>query len=439
MSDRQIEPMDDFETAMASALRTLSAPALRTIDPVTVAHEVALAHRRGTNGWRLTGARWGWLAVAMSLVVLGMLAAIVAALVALDTPPQRPSPHLGHLAYTLGTDIYVADPDGRNAVRVATGLADPGGGFEIPRWYGTTLTVSGPDASDPSAAALFAITGRGQPAHEIGPDAFSWREDGARSVDGRRFAFIAGAELSIVDLDGTATVLRPPPGHPIWDNSDLATMSWSPDGATILVGGCTVDPCQKSPLVTHDLFLVRLDGSGAEPLSTPDAPAWHAKFSPDGTEIAYMACHGGTSPSSSDTTHCSTYGYYLGVMRRDGSDRRVLVDTGGLGGWPGFQYVWSPDGRQIAYVAGRAIGEGWVADVSGHLPPRQLTIDPVSRVEWSPDGQLILAVRSDPSGNGSLWAAPVDGSTPTELVGGATDGSWEWVTDGADPFSSPRP
>jgi hypothetical protein len=439
MSDRPIEPMDAFEARLARRLRAASDHALRAVDPAAVARDVALAHPRGwlrsIPGWWLTRSRQRERAAVLVFATLSLIVAILAAALLIGSRPRPPSVHLGHLAYTLANDVYVADWDGRHAVKVTSASGAPGSGFDIPRWYGATLTMSGPDARDPTVSGLFVLERAGGGIRELGPDAFNFRFDAARSVDGRRYAFIAGSVLTIADLAGSSNVLRPPPGHPIWDNSDLATMSWSPDGAALLAGGCTVDPCDKSPYATHDLFFVPLDGGSPQPLSSPDTPAWHARVSPDGAEIAYMACHADTSA----TSRCGSY--YLGIMRRDGSDRRVLVDTNATGRSPGFQYHWSPDSRQIAYTFGDASGTLglWVADAARHMPPSQLMTGPAAPLGWSPDGRLILATHVDGTGGSSLWAVPTDGSASTELVRGATSGDWEWVPDGAlDPFGEPN-
>ena len=47
-----------------------------------------------------------------------------------------PTGRLGHLAYGIDGDIYVADWDGRNPIRIADGLPDLGGPIECGSFWG---------------------------------------------------------------------------------------------------------------------------------------------------------------------------------------------------------------------------------------------------------------------------------------------------------------
>ena len=74
--------------------------------------------------------------VAIAVLVVGMGIAGVRALQTAPTPADPPTPTptpagLGALAYAVDGDIYLADPDGANAVRIADGHpADDCGGID---------------------------------------------------------------------------------------------------------------------------------------------------------------------------------------------------------------------------------------------------------------------------------------------------------------------
>jgi TolB protein len=95
--------------------------------------------------------------------------------------------------------------------------------------------------------------------------------------------------------------------------------SWSPDSGRI---------------VTSGLLVIDVETGAQTDLGSGRGPNW----SPVGDQIVF-----------SDTT--STQSFYderLYVIDADGSDRRLLVDTGELDS----NAVWSPDGSKIAFVSG---------------------------------------------------------------------------------------
>ena len=110
----------------------------------------------------------------------------------------------------------------------------------------------------------------------------------------------------------------------------------------------------------------------------------------------------------------------------------LLVETGGtttvrtaddrqVGSVPGIDAAWSPDGAQIAFVAGDALE---VASASG-ADMRQLVTGVSGVPAWAPDGSAVAV-----STAGALEVVPLDGSLPRAVFAGpGADPSWS--PDGA--------
>lgn len=215
------------------------------------------------------------------------------------------------------------------------------------------------------------------------------------------------------------TLLPRQPGKHV-DGGDPAV---SPDGARILY---VSERSGKS-----QLSLMNADGSGTRQLTSDTAGAYSGRWSPDGTQIVY--------------TTTSTTGEQIVVVRPDGQERRVVIETRGAqspswlpsgrilftaGVFPnlhiqsidaagqnrrtvmadsGFIYdaAASPDGQTIAFVRGQPFQGVRVylmrSDGSG---ARRLTTgdDNEERPAWSPDGKL-LAFQASTRGTGDSTQA----------------------------------
>jgi len=100
-----------------------------------------------------------------------------------------------------------------------------------------------------------------------------------------------------------------------------------------------------------------------------------------------------------------------------------------------FSPTFSPDGSQIAYVAAPDVGHVWggneakvgaaqrriwVMNVDGS-DQHPLTDDPAYRDErplWSGDGTHVLFARMDNQDRASLWIIPAEGGDPQQIVDG---------------------
>ena len=328
-------------------------------------------------------------------------------------PAEDPSPEpatLGALAYGLDGDIYVAEWDGSNAVRIADGRppSDCGGWGEYwgegPIWspdgrylaYRHKNCDGSPDAwrdvviSDPEGNVVAEFPAAGWD--------ISWSPDSTRVAVWVNYFETIG----VFGVDGVRqALLTPPPG---WEPSGDHDPEWLPDGESLLVND----------------VVVPIDGS------TPNADPrlGSVTFSPDGSHVVYVAKRS------------------LVVAGADGSNPQVVFDE-----WP-WRPVWSPRGDRVAFTSGRGrpnqlrvldVATGTVtllAEAEGSDAGTEAFVL-FEVTDFSTEGDRILfsrmeAINDDPSdpgsyriqGPGSLWSINADGSHPRRLVAGTTWADW---------------
>jgi TolB protein len=163
-------------------------------------------------------------------------------------------------------------------------------------------------------------------------------EEGAGwSPDGTMIAFSTFAESDggtvwVMNADGTQP-------HQIYADPTafVGFQDWSPDGRNLLLG---VDRGGGGEL---DLYVLGVDGTGLDQLTTAGGDDSGGRWHPDGRQIVYWSDGNPQGP-----------GVYL--MGSDGSEpTKILADTLGA---DTITSAWSPDAERIAWVAKFEGGDG---------------------------------------------------------------------------------
>jgi Tol biopolymer transport system component len=230
----------------------------------------------------------------------------------------------------------------------------------------------------------------------------SWSPDGTLVAYRHQTGDDSTTEIFVIHADGSA--------QRNLTRNDVADWgpAFSPDGALIAF---------NSQMRTGRFglfgFVISADGSGLRLLGRHDIeyPAW----SPDGSEVAFMAQEPGANGNDPD--------YNLFVMDADGRHVHRLTTYTGEDGWP----AWSPDGSQIVFSSTRddcAVSDDSGCRSTGDIGPwadvwimnadgsnqRRVTFEFGQFFAWSPDGSAILV-----SGASGLYLIRPDGSGLTPL------------------------
>jgi Tol biopolymer transport system component len=224
---------------------------------------------------------------------------------------------------------------------------------------------------------------------------------------------------SVLGLHGT--IQRKILGLP----DDAFGVRLSPDGTKVVfvtrdtvIQGCGF--CADRPAIA----IMNIDGTGAQRVidrwPLVDMPAW----SPDGSQIAFMAEGSGSNKD-------------IYLVNTDGSRLRRLTTDPKVDSYPS----WSPDGSTIVYDNAGDVPpdagnlsrtmELWTVPAAGGTPTR-LTHDNISEKQpvYSPDGSTIAVSRGD----AGIWLLNADGSHPRRVEGipvGSAVFTPRWSPDGS--------
>jgi Tol biopolymer transport system component len=313
-----------------------------------------------------------------------------------DARPTPAPAASGTLAYILDGDVYVADPDGSNAVKIADGRPPEDCGGDVGQYW-----AEGPMWSPDGRYLAYRYSDCSSSEH-IGRDVvisdaegnvlatfpaqgwdIAWSPDSTGVAVWDRF-YDPPSTIGVYGVDGARqTQLTMPSG---WTPSGDYDPVWMPDGTSLKV---------------HNVE-VPLDGS------TPRLGWELPSYSPDGTRVAYV-------------DHNS-----LVVAAADRSDAREVVGPGVL------DPVWSPTGDRIAFIYSEknvyGPNELRVLDVvTGEVTPLFGMGGSVHiwNIQFSPEGDRILfSMTEDRKGESSLWSIGVDGSDARLVVAGTAQGDW---------------
>jgi len=306
---------------------------------------------------------------------------------------------LGSLAYGVDGDIYVADWDGSNPVRIADGRPSnkcrysTGYWGEGPIWSpdGRYLAYRHANCSDDPQRRVVISDPEGNVIAEFPGEGWyiAWSPASTRVAVWVRF----GETIGVYGLDGERQALLTMPRG--WRPSGDYDPMWLPDGQSLLV---------------QDV-VVPVDGSTPHNLPLADRRPAAGTYSPDGSRVAY-------ADSGS-----------LVVAEADGSNPPVVF--GGAG-----SHIWSPTGDRIAFTSrsGRGLPDQIrVLD----LATREVTLlaeadgsDMLEVIDFSPEGDRIhfSRLKDGRIGAGSLWSVNAEGSHLRRLIPGTTWGDWLSLT-----------
>jgi Tol biopolymer transport system component len=339
-------------------------------------------------------------ALALALMVLGtavLLRSIASDPIPADRPVQPSPTALGALAYGVDGDIYVADSDGSNPVRITGGSpvdgADACGQAEQRTENIVFGTAWSPDGrylaywedwgcpftsnawgtvviSDPDGNLVASFPGQGW--------TISWSPDSTRVAVWDSWGE-GDTTIGVYGLDGAreAALTIPSELMPSGDYSPV----WSRDGESLLLPGVQVP----------------VDGRAPRRLPADDLTRhWFAAYSPDGSQVAYI----------DDGS--------LVVADADGSDAQEVGGATEL-----WDAAWSPSGDRIAFVHDNT--ELRMKDVTTGTVTNLIRVEgsgALRVIEFSPDGDQIFFSRTEDrnSGVSSLWSVNADGSDPSRLV-----------------------
>lgn len=242
----------------------------------------------------------------------------------------------------------------------------------------------------------------------------------AWSPDGRRLAFVAqvrkGEFLSkehiyTMNADGSNITQVTSTGAIYRD------LSWSPDGENLLFsGGFLGNP----PTPIFKIYTIGVDGSSLVQLTfytddTGHAFPWLGSvdlspiWSPDGKQIAFVSNRNSITGNE----------YFIFLMNSDGSNVTQLTNSNSVNVWYETP-AWSPDGNHIAFSYSTLENDAddgiYIMDDTGSNSVQISTNPYDSSPAWSPDGGQIAFISRRDSPISYLFVMNTDGSNEVQVT-----------------------
>ena len=343
--------------------------------------------------------------------------------------PRRLADVMGHagawapdgrkLAFAKGSDLYLANADGTDARKLIMVSGIPADLRFSPDGARLRLTVSNPEGN---SSALWEVRTDGTGLHPLLPNRHMLAAEccGRWTPDGRYYFFLdyAPAGWNIWVLRESAGIFQRQSLTPFQLTTgplSYGSLAPSPDGKKLFVGGRQgrgelvrydarshqfvqflsgvsageLDFSRDGKWVTYvtypdyALWRSRVDGSDSLQLTFPPMSADLPRWSPDGTQIAFV-----------DSELGRPLKIFL-VSSQGGMLQELLPETHNQ-----VDPVWSPDGKQIAFGRIGVVGSTeklaiQVVEISNHqvavIPRSQNLFSP----RWSPDGRYLAALPED--------------------------------------------
>jgi Tol biopolymer transport system component len=305
-----------------------------------------------------------------------------------DVPPTTTRA----LAYGVDGDIFLADADGSNAVRIADGAPS---------------TDECPPGEE--RAGHYLVHGT------------AWSPDGRYLAYWDRECPVSEGTYTVLISDAEGNVIASFPGQG-WE------IAWSPDSTRVAVMDVWVPEGQGDATIG----IYGLDGVRQAALTLPSALTPSGDYSPvwsrDGSSILFPGArvpldgdaptplsHGFDGYSPDGSRFANVEDGSLVVGDNNTPDARRAADPGEF-----WDLAWSPNGDLVAFEVDGT--ELLVRDVATGADTSLLDVTRSERlhvIEFSTDGDRILFTRSDADGGrGSLWSIGADGSDLRRILDG---------------------
>jgi len=329
------------------------------------------------------------------------------------------SPDGRKLAFAKGSDLYFANADGTDAQKLITVSGIPGWLHFSPDGARLGLTITNPESN---LSSLWEVRTDGTGLHPLLPNWHRLPAEccGVWTPDGRYYFFLNStpAGFDLWALRESAGILQRQSSTPFQLTTgplSFSSLAPSPEGKKLFVGGRQgrgelvrydarshqfvqflsgisageMDFSRDGKWVTYvsypdyALWRSRVDGSDAMQLTFPPMSADLPRWSPDGTQIAFV-----------DSELGRPLRIFL-VSSQGGTPQELLLESRNQ-----VDSVWSADGKQIAFGRIGVVGSTeklaiQVVDTGTH----QVSVIPGSEnlfsPRWSPDGRHLAALPED--------------------------------------------